>query len=74
MTNGPPPKFNGTRDNLRHENHQVSALNQPRTQNRGPTQGDRTVGVARLHAETTGQVENCQTVLCMACVTARPSW
>jgi hypothetical protein len=24
-------------------------LDQPRTQNRGPTQGDRTVGVARLH-------------------------
>ena len=33
--------------------------------------GDRTVGVARQHAGITGQVENCQTVVFAACVTAR---
>ena len=33
--------------------------------------GDRTVGVARQHAGITGQVENCQTVVFMAYVTAR---
>ncbi len=33
--------------------------------------GDRTVGVARQHAGITGQVENCQTVVFAAYVTAR---
>jgi len=33
--------------------------------------GDRTVGVARQHAGITGQVENCQTVVFTAYVTAR---
>jgi hypothetical protein len=33
--------------------------------------GDRTVDVARQHAEITGQVENCQTVVFAAYVTAR---
>jgi SRSO17 transposase len=33
--------------------------------------GDRTVGVARRHAGITGQVENCQTVVFAAYVTAR---
>jgi SRSO17 transposase len=33
--------------------------------------GTRTVGVARQHAGITGQVENCQTVVFMAYVTAR---
>ena len=35
------------------------------------TKGDRTVGVARQHAGITGQVENCQTVVFAAYVTAR---
>jgi len=34
-------------------------------------QGDNTVGVARQHAGITGQVENCQTVVFAAYVTAR---
>ena len=34
-------------------------------------QGTKTVGVARQHAGITGQVENCQTVVFMAYVTAR---
>jgi len=33
--------------------------------------GTRTVGVARQHAGITGQVENCQTVVCAAYVTGR---
>jgi SRSO17 transposase len=33
--------------------------------------GSQTVGVARQHAGITGQVENCQTVVCAAYVTAR---
>ena len=33
--------------------------------------GTRTVGVARQHAGITGQVENCQTVVFLAYVTAR---
>ena len=33
--------------------------------------GDRTVGVGRQHAGITGQVENCQTVVFAAYVTAR---
>jgi SRSO17 transposase len=33
--------------------------------------GDRTVGVARQHAGITGQVENCQTAVFAAYVTAR---
>jgi SRSO17 transposase len=34
-------------------------------------QGEMTVGVARQHAGITGQVENCQTVVFLAYVTAR---
>jgi SRSO17 transposase len=37
----------------------------------GLKQGDMTVGVARQHAGITGQVENCQTVVFAAYVTAR---